>query len=184
MKYTYCEILYNFLIWLETMANECRIGLFSLWRNVKCWNVLKRISRHNNHRLFSHRLQEQLVLDCFATFEPPARPDTDPVTSSNRDLAVGPTRQPSNLLKRLQGVANRDKVVGTIGSSLRGRVAGGRTVNLRGEKEEDVSTSSTEAGHLQSSGSVRSRGGSGPGPGNDFRSKVCTKEIILYILSI
>ncbi|XP_042218067.1 uncharacterized protein LOC121863434 [Homarus americanus] len=124
------------------------------------------------------RLQEQLVLDCFATFEPPARPEPDPVTSSNRDLTSVPVRQSSNLLRRLQGVASREKApvpgVPTT-SSLRGRVTGSRTGALRGEREEDASVSSTEATtHLQSSGSVRSRGGSGPGLGNDYRSKELT----------
>nr|XP_053646984.1 uncharacterized protein LOC128698672 [Cherax quadricarinatus] len=121
------------------------------------------------------RLQEQLVLDCFATFDPPARVEPDPVTCSNRDLASGPVRQSSNLLRRLQGVASRDKTSGGVTnttSSLRGRVPGGRTGVLRGEKEEDNSVSSSDAAVLQSTGSVRSRGGSTPGPPADYRSKV------------
>lgn len=133
------------------------------------------------------------MLDCLATFEPPARPEPDPVTSSSRDLAPAPVRQSSNLLRRLQGVASRDKgtaaaaAASTVcpaaataapaaaSSSLRGRVAGGRAGAGRSEREEDaggVSSTETGAALLTTSGSVRSRGGSAAGPGPDYRSKV------------
>nr|XP_045618556.1 uncharacterized protein LOC123770570 isoform X4 [Procambarus clarkii] len=131
------------------------------------------------------RLQEQLVLDCFSTFEPPARPEPDPVTSSTRDLASGPVRQSSNLLRRLQGVASRDKGGPGVApsSSLRGRATGARAGALRGDKDEDNSGSSSEAAaHLQASGSVRSRGpASTPGPGSDYRSKELTWETLSHL---
>lgn len=133
------------------------------------------------------------MLDCLATFDPPARPDPDPVTSSSRDLAAPPVRQSSNLLRRLQGVASRDKgtaaaaaastacpaaasaAPAAASSSLRGRVAAGRAGAVRGEREEDgggVSSTETGATLLTTTGSVRSRGGSAAGPGPDYRSKV------------
>lgn len=139
------------------------------------------------------RLQEQLVLDCLATFEPPARPEPDPVSASSRDLAAAPVRQSSNLLRRLQGVASRDKgttaaaaaatacpaaataAPAAASSSLRGRVAAGRAGAVRGEREEDaggVPSAEPSAALLTTSGSVRSRGGSAAGPGPDYRSKV------------
>lgn len=133
------------------------------------------------------------MLDCLATFEPPARPEPDQVTSSSRDLAAAPVRQSSNLLRRLQGVASRDKgtaaaaaaatacpaaataAPAAASSSLRGRVAAGRAGAGRGEREEDgggTSSSDTGAALLTTTGSVRSRGGSAAGPGPDYRSKV------------
>ncbi|KAK8723727.1 hypothetical protein OTU49_011511, partial [Cherax quadricarinatus] len=66
-------------------------------------------------------------------------------------------------------------------SSLRGRVPGGRTGVLRGEKEEDNSVSSSDAAVLQSTGSVRSRGGSTPGPPADYRSKELTWETLCHL---
>ncbi|ROT62431.1 putative serine/threonine protein kinase ripk4 [Penaeus vannamei] len=114
------------------------------------------------------RLQEQLVLDCFATFEPPARPEPDPVTSSNRDLAQGPTRQPSNLLKRLQGVANRDKVVGTIGSSLKGAWrAGGRATSAARRRRTPAPPPPRQA---TSSPPAASGAAAGRGPARDTTS--------------
>ena len=134
------------------------------------------------------------MLDYLATFEPPARPEPDPVTSSSRDLAAAPVRQSSNLLRRLQGVASRDKgttaaaaaaatacpaaataAPAAASSSLRGRVGAGRAGAMRGEREEDaggVPSAEPNAALLTTSGSVRSRGGSATGPGPDYRSKV------------
>lgn len=127
----------------------------------------------------SNRLQEQLVLDCLATFAPPARPDPDPVTSSNRDLTSVPPRQSSNLLRRLQGVASRDKTPAAPTTSSAGSGGSGRGRGARGGsgREDMKDDSNSEAGPggaggaglLHSSGSVRSRGGSG---GQEFKSKV------------
>ncbi|KAF2344445.1 hypothetical protein FHG87_024799, partial [Trinorchestia longiramus] len=55
-----------------------------------------------------YRLQEQLVNDCFAVFEPPVRCEPEPDTASQRETQPAP-KQPSSIFKRLQGVASRDK---------------------------------------------------------------------------
>ncbi|XP_047735904.1 uncharacterized protein LOC125177706 [Hyalella azteca] len=99
------------------------------------------------------RLQEQLVTDCFAVFEPPTRAEPEAEAASQREQQQPAPKQASSLFKRLQGVASRDKgtSVNTAGAGSKGRASVHTTNSSAG-------AGGTAGVHCSSGGRVSSAG--------------------------